>query len=572
VGRFDSIAGDATEIRRLGALAREAGLSPLADEGERLAEKASAASYYVACLGQFKRGKSSLLNSLLGKLVLPTGVAPVTSVATVVRFGPQPRARVRFAEGWQEISPTELAEYVTEARNPGNKKGVLAVEVFDPSPRLAEGMCLVDTPGISSVVVENSEATRDFVPQVDAALVVLGGDPPISGDELTLIRQTAEHVDRFIFVLNKADRMAPSDLAQARSFTLEVLERALPGEAVEVLEVSASERVATGEETRDWGALEQRLAELAHGAGHELALKAARRGLERLRRRLLAALDERRLALVRPIEESEARVALLGSLVSGAEQSLSVLGHVFRAEEERLRQALEAQRAQFLERALPEARSALEVQLAATRGRAAYVRRESQVLAEQVARCHIESWVREEVPASERLYQRTSARLVSQAEEFLARTAVQPGLEALAAPLDVDLGFRVRSHRYFTDLLYVMTGTPLAWALDQLLPRALRMRSISRQASHYLERLLEANSSRVQFDLDERIRESGRRLESELRTRLQETVVAAQAALDSARRTRAAGEAAVEAELKHLESLRQKVQTSGNPLPKEQPR
>src|SRR5208283_2291260 len=154
-GRFNSMAGDAAEIRRLGVLAREAGLSLLSDEGERLAERASVGGYYVACLGQFKRGKSSLLNSLLGRLVLPTGVAPVTSVATVVRFGPQPRARVRFVEGWQEISPSALAEYVTEARNPSNKKGALAVEVFDPSPLLAEGMCLVDTPGISSVVVEN---------------------------------------------------------------------------------------------------------------------------------------------------------------------------------------------------------------------------------------------------------------------------------------------------------------------------------------------------------------------------------------------------------------------------------
>jgi len=181
-----------------------------------------------------------------------------------------------------------------------------------------------------------------------------------------------------------------------------------------------------------------------------------------------------------------------------------------------------------------------------------------------MARSYIESWVREEVPASERLYQQASARLVSQAEGFLARTAVQPGLEALAAPLDLELGFRVHSHRYFTDLLYVMTATPLSWALDQLLPRALRMQSIFWQASHYLERLLEANSSRVQFDLDERIRESGRRLESELRARLQEVVVAAQAALDSARRTRAAGEAAVATELTLIESLRLKA--SGNTL------
>jgi GTP-binding protein EngB required for normal cell division len=558
-------------LRRLSQLAQQAGLSTLAAEGERLAERASVGSYYVACLGQFKRGKSSLINSLLGRALLPTGVAPVTSVATVICFGPQAHARVRVAEGWQEISPMALGEYVTEAGNPANCKGVRAVEVFEPAALLAAGMCLVDTPGIGSVVLENSEATREFVPQVDAALVVLGGDPPISGDELTLIRQVAEHVEKFLFVLNKADRMTAADLEQARNFTLQVLQRTFAGEPIDIFEVSAAERLA-GTETRDWAALQHRLGDLADTAGHELATRGAQRGQERIRRRLLGALEERRFALVRPVEESEARVALLGSLVSAAEQSLSLLGHVFRAEEERLSQALEAQRQRFLSRALPEARSALQAKLVATRGRAAHVRRESQQLAEHVARVAIDSWAASEVPGSERLYQEASARLLNQAEGFIARTAAQPGLEALLVPLDPDLGFRVRSHRYFTDLLYVASSSPLVWVLDQLLPGSLRMRSISRCASKYLERLLEANSSRVQFDLDERVRESGRRLESELRARLRELVSAANAALDSARRTRTAGDAAVRAELSHLDSLRQKVQAIGNPLPQEQTR
>jgi hypothetical protein len=98
------------------------------------------------------------------------------------------------------------------------------------------------------------------------------------------------------------------------------------------------------------------------------------------------------------------------------------------------------------------------------------------------------------------------------------------------------------------------------------------MRSVCRQASQYLERLLEANSSRLQFELDERVRESGRRLESELRARLRELVSVAETALDSARRTRTAGDAAVQVELKRLESLRQKAQASENPFPQEQAR
>ncbi|MGO9829740.1 MAG: dynamin family protein [Myxococcaceae bacterium] len=565
-GAWEPSAADGVEVRRLGALAREAGLPALAEEGARLAERASAGSYYVACLGQFKRGKSSLLNALLGKPLLPTGVLPVTSVATIVRFGPSSRARVRLAEGWREIQVEAVAEYVTEAHNPGNRKGVLAVEVFEPAPLLARGMCLVDTPGIGSVYFDNSEATREFVPQVDAALVTLGADPPISGDELVLIQQVAEQVDCFVFVLNKADRLEAADFRQARHFTLQVLQRALQGEPVDIFEISARERLA-GEKTRDWVALEVRLAQLALTAGDELAAQGVRRGLERLRQRLLASLEERRLALTSPLEQSEARVARLASLVTEAEQSLSQLGHFFRAEEERLGQALEAQRQRFLEHAVPGARAALATRLATTHGRPSTLRRQSQEMAEAVARSWIDVWVAEEAATSQRLYRDATARLVTAADGFLSRCATQPGLEALGAPLDLDLRLRVHGHRYFTDLLYALTVTPLAWTLDQALPRCARMPSIARQASRYLERLLEANSSRVQFDLDERVRVSGRRLESELRARLGEAVSMADAALEFARGAASAGQVAVEAELKQLESLRRRAQPTRSTSP-----
>jgi len=75
-------------------------------EIERLAE----GRFYVACVGQFKRGKSTLINALVGHAVLPAGVAPVTSVVTVVRYGSEPRARVRLAnQAWQPIVLDGLA-------------------------------------------------------------------------------------------------------------------------------------------------------------------------------------------------------------------------------------------------------------------------------------------------------------------------------------------------------------------------------------------------------------------------------------------------------------------------------
>ena len=80
-------------------------------------------------LGEFKRGKSTLINALLGREILPTAVVPLTSVVTAIGAGDRDRLRVRYADGGEQERPVaELADYVTEARNPGNVRGVELVE------------------------------------------------------------------------------------------------------------------------------------------------------------------------------------------------------------------------------------------------------------------------------------------------------------------------------------------------------------------------------------------------------------------------------------------------------------
>src|SRR5579885_2959802 len=78
--------------------------------------------FNLAVVGQFSRGKSSLMNALLGAEKLPTGVLPLTSVITTVAYGETERVLVQ-REGWnfsQEVRLDELAEYVTQRGNPGN--------------------------------------------------------------------------------------------------------------------------------------------------------------------------------------------------------------------------------------------------------------------------------------------------------------------------------------------------------------------------------------------------------------------------------------------------------------------
>src|SRR5438876_1191177 len=80
-------------------LPEELGSGRIANEARDLANRISEGRFYVACIGQFKRGKSTLINALIGDPVLPVGFTPVTAVPTVIRFGDKRRARIQVGNG-----------------------------------------------------------------------------------------------------------------------------------------------------------------------------------------------------------------------------------------------------------------------------------------------------------------------------------------------------------------------------------------------------------------------------------------------------------------------------------------
>ena len=119
----DHQTGRATEgLAALAEIAREAAVPTVTEEVRALSERSRQAAS-TSRAGQFKRGKSTLINALVGPSVLPTGVVPVTAVPTVLRDG-DAGARVRLHDGeWHAVALDELADYVTEEHNPGNAKG-----------------------------------------------------------------------------------------------------------------------------------------------------------------------------------------------------------------------------------------------------------------------------------------------------------------------------------------------------------------------------------------------------------------------------------------------------------------
>ncbi len=543
-------------------LARRVDATTIAREAESLADRIAGGRFYVACVGQFKRGKSTLINALVGEAVLPAGVVPVTSAVTVVRYGARRAARVQGSDGrWRAIDCSELAGFVTEEHNPDNRKGVTGVEVFLPAPLLASGMCLVDTPGLGSVFPRASATTRELVPHLDAALVVVGGDPPISGEELALVEEISRQVDHVVTVMNKADRLPETERAAARSFTRLILEQRLGRDAGPVLEVSAAERLAGIDAPRDWDALRSRLAALAAGSGGHLVEAAARRGLRLLADRLLHELAERESALARPIAESERRIERLRQGAAGAERSLNDLAYLFTAEQDRIATELSRRRQAFLDRALPAAQSELAERLESTAGSGSPAYRRSLALAREIYHRWVDRFYDEVRPAAEDLYRRAAARFVDLANGFLAGLAAagDPALAGLPREVSPPLGLRARSRLHYTELMHLTRRSPLAWLGTELGPAASRRRATLRSARAYFRRLLVTNASRVSGDLDDRVSESRRQLEAEVRSILGEISGAAQRALATARSHQAAGAESLAAEQERLQTIRQEA-------------
>jgi len=561
-----SFSGEA-ELNRLAELAAEFGAEHISSTARSIAERISEGRFYVACIGQFKRGKSTLLNALIGHSVLPTAVVPVTAVPTILRHGDHLSARIRLQNAaWADVPLSNVEDYVSEAKNPENAKGVAGVEVFVPSPLLETGMCLVDTPGLGSVFAGNTAATQSFIPHIDAAIVVIGTDPPLSADELQLVETVSQEVHDLVFVLNKADRANADERSAALDFARSVLEARLKCAVPAIFEVSALERLEQRGPERDWGKLLHAFEDLAQHSGRSLVRIATERGIRRAAHQLLAVIKEERDALERPLAESEQRIALLRKTLGESEVRMRDLGVLLTAEQQRLSGIFGDRRKVFLKHAQIKAQSELTQRLSSVphrRNGPAY-RRTLNHIAQEIARAQLTPWLESEAAFAGEEFRKTAQRFVELANEFLHRLSETdvPGLEELPEDLVSDQGLTVRSQFHFHVIERVAApASPLLFIADLLLGVVGFRGMIARDAREFLDQLFEVNSSRVQSDVDERVRESRKKLEAVIKAVLREASATADRALARARAAQSAGAPGVQAALARLDSAHRFVQS-----------
>jgi len=207
-------------IRAALHLARGSGDGQAENRARDLLARLAADTFQLAVVGQFSRGKTTLMNALLGGPYLPMGALPMTSVITTVRYGSRPKAIVRRrASGLgAEVPLAQVAEYIAQASVTRAEHQVVSAEVEVPAEVLRLGFEFIDTPGVGSAIEINTATTRRFLPQADAVIFVTGLDSPLTQAEAGFLADAARHVGKMFLVLNKRDLVSGQDVGAALEF------------------------------------------------------------------------------------------------------------------------------------------------------------------------------------------------------------------------------------------------------------------------------------------------------------------------------------------------------------------
>ena len=201
-------------IIEVAKLLQKIGRTDLAERASIAAARLRRPSTVVCVVGEFKQGKSSLINALLGQSVCPVDDDLATSAITLVRWGEQPSAIVRRRPEsgvagdspiTQTIAIDDVHEWVSEVGNPGNVKRVDRVEIIVPRPLLKQGLVIVDTPGMGGLGAGHAAATLSFLPFADGLIFTSDASAELSAPEVEFLRRATDLCPTVLFAQTKID-------------------------------------------------------------------------------------------------------------------------------------------------------------------------------------------------------------------------------------------------------------------------------------------------------------------------------------------------------------------------------
>jgi hypothetical protein len=525
--------------------------------------------FQLAALGQFKRGKSTLLNALVGASALPVGVVPLTAVPTFIASGPKLSLRISYRDGRlpalrsaQSIDEMRslLSQFATEEGNPRNRFDIARVDVTIASPLLARGIVLIDTPGVGSTNPHNTDTALGTLPDCDAALFVLSVDPPITAVEIDYLRRIRPHVVRLIFVLNKVDYLSPQERHGAEAFLRQTLERhRLIDETTPIFSASARDALAAKESgdgealgASGLGALETHLLSFLAGEKTQALRHAVLRKADGVLAEAESELALRVSAFELPLAHLEARAASFTEALWQFEAQRKSIGDLLAGERRRLAEQLDGEGNRLRANA-NETLSAI-IDRCMTNGGAS----DPEAAAAQAVGARIEALFEDALrAASDAFAQRADAALAEHGKRVddLVNAIRRKSAQLFAVPyvrVIEDEGFGMAQEPYWVTETWATTVLPRPDRIaEAMLPSRLKRARTRTRVLSQVDELVTRNVENLRWAIRRSLDDTFRRATTRLEQRLDDAIAATQDAIRSAtdRKREQSAEVAPEIEL-----------------------
>ncbi|WP_024955290.1 dynamin family protein [Sulfurospirillum arcachonense] len=170
----------------------------------------------VAITGQFSSGKSTFLNALLSKNILPTGITPVTSKVNYIKYGDELKIKIRYVDGREEYQSVEHIAKFTDQR--GEVEEIEYLTLYVPL-ELLKTIEFVDTPGLNSQAITDTTTTQKVLKEVDGIIWLSLIDNAGKLSEAKVLEEYLnEYQNKSLCVLNQKDKFSPEQVEQTTQY------------------------------------------------------------------------------------------------------------------------------------------------------------------------------------------------------------------------------------------------------------------------------------------------------------------------------------------------------------------
>jgi small GTP-binding protein len=519
--------------------------------------------FNLVIMGAFKRGKSTLINALLGEPILPTAIVPLTSVVTVLGYGEHLNIEVLFQNGARrQISQPELLEYITEKGNPRNQRGVREVDISYPSDYLQDGVRVIDTPGVGSVYGHNTDVAYNYLPQVDAAVFVVSVDPPLSAAEQEFLKDIREYVHKLFFILNKIDYVEEAERQEALEFTSQVLQANLATDHVQIFPLSAKLALDGKSNGHPENLTASRMPEfenhlkqfLYKEKGRVLLISSISGALKAITDSTLALKVERQASTI-PLEALTGKIARFNQELQGLEKERELSLLLLDGRIKGVIAEVEADLDAFKQETIINLRRQMEEVFRQQSQSGGDLRQDTEAILFAALREVFSSWRRQEV-------EKLSQKLAATHKEFADRiNAVLERLAQLTARIfDFSLrGFAAQEafpdlrHFWFRFKEEPVGLEILQMTVTSLLPRALTKGLLLKKLLENVRELVDKHCGRLRYDFNQRLQEIARDFRQTWIVKIDDTTHSIRQALERALTQKQASAQATTARMGQLE-------------------